>query len=293
MAILNLGSINVDRAYHLKSLPLPGETVTALSEQIGLGGKGANQSVAIARTGGSVVHLGAIGHGDGWLTDFLQSAKVDTGHVHLRKNVQTGQAFVMVGEDGENSIVLSQGANATLTTSEISAAIATMAAYDWLLFQNETNGIAEAARLARAHGMKVAFAAAPFEASSVLPLLPLIDLLALNEVEHAQLQAACGDQPITLPALLVTSGARGARYVDHTQSIAVEALTVTAVDTTAAGDTFLGTFLACLDGGDDVRQSLHYANAAAALKVTLKGAATAIPSRQDVESFLKGRPPHI
>jgi ribokinase len=292
MTILNFGSINLDRSFRVRELPLPGETIAARSERLGLGGKGANQSAAIARSGGNVRHLGAIGAADGWLRTRLEAAGVDARHVHERPDASSGQALVFVADSGENSIVLLVGANATISRDEIFRAVGGMAPGDWLLMQNETNDLAVAAELARAAGLRIAFAAAPFSPDAVMPLLGLVDLLALNTIEFAQLTAAGADLTTMSrrPALLVTSGASGARYLDGETALHVPAVPVTPVDTTAAGDTFLGAFLACLDRGETVADALRYASAAAALQVTRAGAAEAIPERAEVEALLDTLP---
>ncbi len=288
MAILNLGSINVDSVYRLAQLPRPGETIAAADRVTILGGKGLNQSVAIVRAGGRVRHLGAIAQADTWIADRMREDGIDTTHLHLRTQVPTGQALVLLSEDGENSIVLLAGANRTLADSEIVAAISGMAAGDWLLFQNETNGLERAAQLARTAGLKVAFAAAPFQADAVLPLLDKIDLLAVNEIEHSQLlEAAPGKGLPDTIALLITRGAKGAEYRIGTQRYEVAGRRAEVVDTTGAGDTFLGYFLASIDSGQDPQPALSRANIAASIQVTRMGASTAIPLATEVDAAIQ------
>lgn len=288
MTILNLGSINVDHRLTMHALPLPGETVVAYRSEIGLGGKGANQSVAIARSGGAVVHLGAVGQAERWVVDELCKTGVDVRHVHFRSGA-TGLAFVMVSDDAENSIVLLSGANATIERSEIVAAIDEMDAGDWLLFQNETNGMEFAAKIARQKGMKIAFAAAPFRPDNVTPLLAKVDLLALNSLEFAQLLATGTKLPDRL-ALLVTDGAAGAVFRQGDAQQRIAAFPADPIDTTGAGDTFLGAFLALLDRGESVGRSLRFASAAAALQVALPGAASSIPDQSMVQASLDAYP---
>lgn len=289
MPILNFGSINIDRSFRLPALPHPGETIAAFSETIGLGGKGANQSIAIGRMGGSVRHFGAISRGDTWIDEILCQAGVDIRHLSRRDTQSTGQAIVMVAEDGENAIVLSPGANITFSEIEIAAAIDTMAAGDWLLIQNETNGTSFAAERAKSRGMKVALAAAPFEPAAIFPILPFLDLVALNEIEDGQLRAVEPEGLSQRPGLarLVTAGKKGATHTSGESSVHMPAMIVDPVDTTAAGDTFLGAFLACIDRDPaSIREAMTIATAAAALKVTRPGAAEAIPERAEVEAFL-------
>lgn len=288
MTILNLGSINIDRVLRVPALPKPGETLAATSETLGLGGKGANQSIAIARSGGTVTHLGAVGDGGQWLIDRLTENRVDARHVQTRPG-QSGQAFVMLADDGENSIVLLAGANAMLADEDIEAAIAEMAAGDWLLCQNETNGIEVAVDMAKKRGLKVVYAAAPFRRESVAAVLDRIDLLAVNAVEYEQLRKANLEPPENV-SLLVTDGAAGTTLRHEGSNYKVPAFPAKAVDTTAAGDTFLGAFLARLDLGESAAEALVFASAAAALQVERLGAGDVIPTYVDVAAFRRNHP---
>jgi ribokinase len=174
--------------------------------------------------------------------------------------------------------------------AQIEAAIGRAAPGDWLLLQNETNLVPEAARAARAAGLNVAYAAAPFDAAATGEMLPLADLIAVNEVEAAQLAAYVGRavDDLGVPALLVTLGRRGAVYRADGAAIETPAFEVTAVDTTGAGDTFFGFFLAGLDLGEEPAAVLRRAAAAGALQVTKPGAGDAIPSGAEVDRFLAG-----
>lgn len=294
MAILNLGSINVDTVYQVREFPKPGETISAISRVQGLGGKGLNQSVAIARAGGEVHHFGAIGIGDRWIINEMSKSGVECGLVQLRAEATTGQAMVLLNASGENSIVLHPGANHSVEESEIRAAISTMKKDDWFLIQNETNGLSFAVDCARSQGLRIALSAAPFSAEMLLPLLSKTDLVVLNDVEYSQLEAAATAAEIKLDAtsLLITKGKDGAEYRGSGPVIQIDAFEVTPVDTTGAGDTFLGYFLACVDGGSSIPEALSLASAAAAIQVTRLGAANAIPFRNEVDQFLRTHP-HI
>ena len=288
MAILNFGSINVDTVYRLPHIPAPGETISASARTQGIGGKGLNQSIAIARAGGKVRHFGAVNSIDRWIISEAEKAGVDTGGILVRENEPTGQAVVMLAADGENTIVLSPGANDGFRDDEIDAAVRSMRRGDWLLIQNETNGIDTAVEAARNFGLRVVFAAAPFSAEIVVPQLAKVDLLALNHIEFAQLQDALGpDRGDRLPALLVTKGAAGAEYRNGDVVESVTTYRVDAVDTTGAGDTFLGYFISGVDQGCTVKQSLEMASAASALQVTRPGAVSAIPTYVEVEVFMR------
>ena len=287
MTILNVGSINWDRVLRVPRFPEPGETMQALSVTVGLGGKGLNQTVAIHRAGGAVRQVGAIGAGDHAIGPALAALAIDDTSVVAVENVETGSATIFVDQSGENLIVIDPGANAIVPDDAVEAAVAAALPGDWLLFQNETNQSATCARLARDRGMKVAYSAAPFVAGTVVPLLGDVDLLSVNAVELEQLRAALGGT--TLPpelALLVTRGGEGAEYIAGGETVAVGAHRVPVVDTTGAGDVFLGAFLAGIDRGEPPRIAMDFANAAAALQVGRPGATDAIPTETEIRRFL-------
>ncbi len=289
MTVYCLGSINADHIYRLPHLPAPGETLAATGYSRGLGGKGANQSVAAARAGARVRHIGAIGPEGGWMRAALQAAGVDCTHL-AELDHASGHAIITVDAKGENSIVLFAGANREIPLPLIGQALQGAKAGDWLLVQNETNGQVEAARSARGHGLKVAYSAAPFEADAVRAILPHIDLLLLNAIEAQQLCAALGQPLENLPvaAVCVTHGAQGAVWhgLAAQSHHAQPALAVEVVDTTGAGDTFAGYLVAGLAEAMPPAQALQLAAAAAALKVTRAGTADAIAPRAEVERFL-------
>lgn len=288
MAILNLGSINVDHVYSVGALPQPGETIAAKSLHSGLGGKGANQSIAAAKAGAELRHLGAVGPDADWTLDALQDAGVDITLV-ARTDVPTGHAIITVDDAAENAIVLFKGANHQIRKGQIDAALGTADAGDWLLLQNETNLTDYAAKQARAAGMRVAYCAAPFDADAVRRILPHVDLLSVNQIEAAQLRSALADQSDELDRItwLTTFGAKGATYQNPQGSVHADAYSVSAIDTTGAGDTFLGYALAGIDAGLDISTALTRASAAAAIQVTRPGAAAAIPTLSEVLTFIQ------
>ncbi|MDU8910898.1 ribokinase [Aestuariicoccus sp. MJ-SS9] len=286
MTIYNLGSINADLFYQLPHLPGPGETLASDTLTRGLGGKGANMSVAVARAAAHVVHIGAVGADGRWAVERLTEYGVDTRHIATAAE-DTGHAIILVDAGGENSIILHRGANWTLSETEIALALEPAVPEDTFLFQNETNAQAEGARMASAKGMRVAYAAAPFDARAVQAVLPLLDLLVLNEIEAAQLQAATGLSPDKLPVrdVVVTLGAEGCRWynTDDGTDRAFAAIPVTPVDTTGAGDTFTGYLIAGLDRGMPMAQAIGLATQAAAIMVTRAGTADVIPDLKDVQ----------
>ena len=291
MPIWNLGSINIDHVYRLTRLPAAGETVTATGLSLGLGGKGANQSVAAARAGAQVHHVGAMGTGDDWVIARMIRAGIDCANVARLADHATGHALILVDDAAENAIVVHPGANRALSRHAVETALAGIGPADTLLIQNETSLQAEAAGQARAAGARVICSAAPFDVAALRDVMPHVSILALNEPEAAALEQALGTAP-PVPAMLVTRGARGAEYRDLVTGRVTRqpAFAVQAVDTTGAGDCFAGWFAAALDAGLAVPQALREAAAAAAIQVTRAGAGDAMPDRAEVAAFLSARP---
>ena len=280
MTIWNLGSVNVDHVYRVPRFVSPGETLSAVDYSWGLGGKGLNQSVAIIRSGGHVKHLGAIHEAD----DQTRQAAAALGIEGLwGVEAATGHAMIQVTPEGENCIVLAPGANHTLDEQQLEQALSAAQGGDWLLLQNETNAGVAAVRAAKARGLKICYAAAPFEATAVALLINQVDLLSVNEGELAQLQASMA---VNAP-LLVTLGPKGAYYEAKGVRSDIAAFPTEVVDTTGAGDTFLGAFLAQFDKGLPLEACLRWASAAAALQVSRPGAASAIPTAEEIELLLR------
>lgn len=286
-----MGSINVDMFYDVPHIPAPGETLASTNHSTGLGGKGANQSVAAARAGASVSHIGAVGEGGDWILNRLTAFGVNTDHISTSKE-PTGHAIINVAEDGENAIVILAGANGAIAQPDLQKALEQAEPGDILLMQNETNMQEEAALAAKELGLRVFYSAAPFDSDAVKKVLPTIDTLLLNEIEAEQLQDSLRQSLFSLdvPHIVITLGGDGARWIDTSnhESFDVPAIKVTPVDTTGAGDTFAGYLAAALARGDEPREAMRLANRAAALKVTKKGTADAIPSLSEVENFMPG-----
>ena len=291
MAVWNLGSINIDRFYQVPHFPAAGETLATQSFSEGLGGKGANMSVAIARAAARVHHIGAIGQDGLWTRDRLTEYGVDTRFIKTTAGA-TGHANIAIDAEGENNIILYAGANAEISDKEIGTALTTANANDILITQNETSGQVSAARLARQMGLNVAYAAAPFSAEAVKSVLEFTDILILNEVEAQQLSDATGKSPKTLgvPHVIVTLGGEGAVWYDamdgSESNVAAHAADV--VDTTGAGDTFTGFLIAGLDRGLPMAQSLDLASKAGSIMVSRRGTADVIPDLKDIEDRFSG-----
>ncbi|MBT1065949.1 ribokinase [Bowmanella sp. Y26] len=293
MSIYNLGSINWDHCYRVSHFVRPGETLMSSSYQLHLGGKGANQSVAAAKAGASIVHIGSVGLNDSAPAK-LRELGVDISGISGHQQEATGHALIQIDDQGENAIILHAGANRAQQMQWVAAQLQIAGPQDWLLMQNETNLIVESAELAKQKGMRVAFNPAPMDRELTLRLLDKLDLLIVNQIEAQDLtgtddlDAAIAQMQRMAPnlALLITLGSAGACHCQGSQRHQVKAFKVDAVDTTAAGDTFIGYFLANISAGQPVAEALRQASAAAAIAVTRAGAIPSIPVQQEVADFL-------
>jgi len=293
MAIYNLGSINIDHFYRLPHLPGPGETLASPTHSASLGGKGANQSVAAARAGAQVFHIGAIGAEGASMRARMQALGVDCSHVSELSGA-TGHAIILRYEKGENSIVIHPGVNRMIPGDAAIVALAQAGKGDVLILQNETSAQLEAARFARQQGLYVVYSAAPFEVEAVKDVLPFVDLLLLNTVEAEQFERALGHHVTAsgVPNVVITRGGDGAEWHDCARSemVFLPAFTTEVTDTTGAGDTFAGYLVAGLAEGRAPVDAMRLAAAAGAVKVQRAGTAEAIPARAEVEAFLKDQP---
>ncbi|WP_406870990.1 ribokinase [Thioclava sp. 'Guangxiensis'] len=293
MKIFNLGSINADYFYRLPHLPQAGETLASIGYDRGLGGKGANQSVACARAGAEIRHLGAIGSEGRWMVERMEDAGVDCTQVVIVREA-SGHAIIYVDQAAENTIVIHPGANRAIPDTVLDDALDQAEEGDLLILQNETCLQVEAAQLAAERGVFVIYSAAPFDEAAVRAVLPYVSLLIVNEGEA---KALCESFGVALPELpvkqiVVTKGAQGATWhnLETGGLIVMPAFPVKPVDTTGAGDTFAGYLAAGLAEGASRERAMRLAAAAAALKVTRAGTADAIPARQEVEDFLENQP---
>lgn len=287
MAIWNLGSINLDLVYTLPHFPAAGETLAADRFERFLGGKGANMSVAAARAGAQVHHIGAVGNDGAEMVQKLTDYGVETSQVRTISE-PTGHAVISVVSEqgdaakGENQIILYPGANRALGADQVNEGLSNALAGDIFVTQNETTMQVDACKLAAEKGLRVCYAAAPFEAQAVKAVLPYLDFLILNEVEATQLFEATGTraEDLGIRDVIITLGSRGARHIDGPTGAVTEtaAFHVDVVDTTGAGDTFTGYVLAGLDQGQPIQDAMGVASRAAALMVTRHGTADVIPT---------------
>ena len=294
MRVLNIGSLNIDYVYEMPHFVQPGETLSSLRLQINCGGKGLNQSIAAAKAGLDVYHAGCIGEEGLFLVEKLAQSGVHTDYIRQVED-KTGHAIIQVDPSGQNDIILYSGANHALTEEAVDAVLAQFSRGDIVLLQNETSCVAYAVRRAWELGLRVALNAAPSDENLKQVPLEKLEWLLVNEVEGAYLARTqepaeilrrlgqrCPDTTIVL-----TLGGAGSMAARGGETVHVPAMTVQAVDTTAAGDTFTGYFLRQAAEGGSLASCLQLATAASALAVTRPGAADSIPSYEEVQAFLR------
>ena len=289
-AVYNLGSLNLDHIYHLPHHVQSGETLSATSFRVGAGGKGCNQSIACALAGAKVFHAGCIGSDGGMLRELLKKSGADTGLLE-QVDVPTGCAVVMINAEGNNSIILYAGANYEITSELLDKLFSQAQPGDVLLLQNETNMLSEAMKRAKSKAMKIAFNFAPFDKAKAAELpLELVDYLIVNEIEGAGLAGTDAPQEILAKLtvaypetqIILTLGGDGVVWAGPAGKGGLPAFPAEVVDTTAAGDTFIGYFLAGINENMSIEEAATLASKASAICCSRPGAGTAIPQRSEI-----------
>ena len=306
-SIVVVGSVNMDLVIRAPRMPAPGETIAGSGFRTIPGGKGANQAVAAARMGADVHFIGSVG-GDDFgvrLKQGLADDGIDLTHLSVLKEESTGVAMIILDAKGQNSIVLSPGANGRVTPEQIEACADTIAGARMLVCQLETPlaAVTRAVDIAYDKGVPVILNPAP-----AVPLdralLAKIKYLIPNETEASLLSGVQVADAETAGAaarrlvddgveqVLITLGDKGVvSSLEDRATSSVPAIPVPVVDTTGAGDTFVGSLAVELASGRSVREAVQYAQYAAALKVTKLGAQTSIPRRDEVVAFMQSRAP--
>ncbi len=288
--VLNLGSLNLDHVYGVPHFVRPGETLSSGSYAIFAGGKGFNQSIALARAGARVAHAGAIGPDGRWLRERLAAESVEVEKL-VEVDLATGHAIIQVAPTGENAIVLHAGANHALEAAAVAGLCADARPGDHALTQNETSGVPEFLHAARAAGLVVWLNPAPLGPEVAAYPLACVDWLVVNETEAEALTGARHPHEIAERVrrrwphlrLLLTLGAEGACFAHGGEFHHEPAAPVAeVVDTTAAGDTFVGFFIAAVLEGRAIPEALARACRAAALCVGRRGAADSIPRLREL-----------
>ncbi len=284
MKILNFGSLNIDYVYKVKNFVTPGETVKSKDFIKKVGGKGLNQSIAMARAGLEVYHAGSVGDDGQLLVDFLKKDNVNTENVHISE-IPTGHAIIQVDDKGENCILLYGGANQNISEKFADKVLSGFSEGDYIVLQNETNIVPYVINKADEKGLKIIFNPSPITEDILSFPLEKVDLFILNEVEGEALTGEKDENKIIdsllklypLAEFVLTLGAKGAIYFSNKERIEIKAKKVKVVDTTAAGDTFTGYFIAGISNGESVKNALRSATEAAGKAVTVLGAAESIP----------------
>ena len=297
MKVLNFGSLNVDYVYAVDYFVRAGETLKAGSRMISPGGKGLNQSIALARAGATVYHAGCIGAEGALLRELLQGDGVDVSLLREVDEAQ-GHTIIQVDRKGENCILLYGGSNRCITEAQIDETLSGFGAGDWLVLQNEVNLLPRIVDAAHARGMCIALNPSPYEDNLKEVDFGKLSWLLVNEIEACQCSGS--DDPekawdvlhARYPGLsvLITLGGAGsvARQVTGAGVVTQrqQAFRAQAVDTTAAGDTFTGYFIAGLAEGRPLAECMRRASMASSIGVTRPGAANSIPTRDEVEERL-------
>ena len=292
MKMLNYGSLNIDYVFRVEEIVRPGQTIDAYRVSRFPGGKGMNQSLALARAGFPVYHAGVIGTDGLFLKEMLEKDGVDCRYLEVREDIGTGSAFIQVDRHGQNCIVLNGGANRANTVEDCRRVLRDFGAGDWLLLQNEISCVDQLIRLASEKGIRVILNPSPMNDEVMQYDLSLVSLFLMNEDEGMQITGA-GDPEKILSVMaekypesevILTLGEKGSLWSDGTRVVRQAACPVRAVDTTGAGDTFTGYALAYLAQGAPIERSLAAAAKASAIAVTRPGAASAIPCRAEVEA---------
>ena len=300
MKILNFGSLNLDYVYRVDHFAGPGETLSALSREVKPGGKGLNQSIALARAGARVFHAGCLGKGGEMLRELLEKDGVDTSLLRPVEEMQ-GHTVIQVDPEGENSILLYGGSNRCVTEEQADETLAAFGPGDWLLLQNEISMNGRIVDRAYERGMRIVLNPSPYDGRLAEVDFAKLSWVLVNEVEAEQMTGTQDPEKAweimhrRWPDLsaVITLGSRGsvafAREGNGTETARQEAVKVQAVDTTAAGDTYTGYFIAGLAAGKPLRECMAQASLAAAVSVTRPGAADSIPRADELEKGETGR----
>ena len=294
MNVVNFGSLNIDHVYAVDHFCRAGETIHTKSYTQNAGGKGLNQSIAVSRSGQKVHHAGLLGPEGTRLAELLSGSGVDLRYLK-HTDVPQGHAVIQVQPDGQNCIFLYGGSNQAVTPQEIDEVLMQLNAGDYLLLQNEIANLTYLLRAAARRGLRVVLNASPISDELLNADLSGVDWLVVNEIECAAM-AGCGDaqagyetlkQRYPSLGILLTLGSEGSVSWKDGTEVRQCAYPVKAVDTTGAGDTFMGYFVGCLAQGMERQTAMQYASMASAISVTRPGAAVSIPLMDEVRAAVE------
>ena len=298
MKILSFGSLNIDYVYKVPHFVKKGETLSAEELNVYTGGKGLNQSIALARAGVETYQAGAIGTDGIFLLEQLKEAGVKTDLVKILDDVRTGNAIIQNDDEGDNCIVLFGGANQAITKEQVDEVFKDFTNEDYLLIQNEINELSYIVEKAKEEGMKIILNPSPMNEKIMKLPLDQIDYFILNEIEAMQILEM--DKPEEIDGkyiasllherfkdatIVLTLGSEGSVCISDDEYVEQSIYKVKAIDTTAAGDTYTGYFIAGILNGKTIKESMDIASKASAIAVTRQGAAPSIPVLEEVEEY--------
>ncbi len=294
MRVLNFGSLNIDYVYSVNHFVQKGETISSDKLNVFSGGKGLNQSLALSKAGVEVYHAGAIGEDGLLLEKLLRDNGVNTKFLRVLSDVRTGNAIIQKNNEGDNCIILYGGSNKAITKEMVDDVLRNFEKGDWILLQNEISEIPYIVEKAYEKGMKIILNPSPMNDRIFDINLNYIHCFILNEIEAEVLTEKSDDKKILLKKLqekfphaeiILTLGEDGSIFGKDNEVIEQEAYKINVVDTTAAGDTFTGYYLAGILNGKTFKESLDTASKASAIAVSRHGAAPSIPQRDEVLNF--------
>ena len=284
MKILNFGSINKDFFYSVNDFVKPGETISSIRYSIKIGGKGLNQSVGISKAGQKIYHAGIINKDDTFILDKLKKWNINCENILLSNN-PTGHAIIQIDKEGENSIIIHGGANHDVDIKFIKSVLSKFDSGDILVLQNEINNIKEIIDRAHHKKMKIVFNPAPFNNEILSYDLNKISTLILNQTEGEALSKEKKPDGILKvlnskfnnTEIILTLGEKGSLYSFKDELVKIKAHKLDTVDTTGAGDTFIGYYVAGIASKKSKKDNLNRASKAAAIATTKLGGAESIP----------------
>ena len=298
MKVLCFGSLNIDYTYKVPHFVKKGETLASERLQVFGGGKGLNQSVALAKAGTEVYHAGSIGQDGMFLLDMLKDAGANTDFVKILDTVRTGNAIIQNDKSGDNCIILYGGANQAITREQVDEVMSHFESGDYLVLQNEINELGYIVEKAHEKGMIIVLNPSPMNEKILALPLDVINYFILNEVEAAQIlgkedkgeeswEQIADDLLKKFPqaTIVLTMGSEGSVFKNQKETVCQSIYKVQAVDTTAAGDTFSGYFIGGILGGLSAKEAMDQASKASAIAVTRKGAAPSILVLAEVQNY--------
>ena len=298
MKVLCFGSLNIDYTYKVPHFVKKGETLASERLQVFGGGKGLNQSVALAKAGTEVYHAGSIGQDGMFLLDMLKDAGANTDFVKILDTVRTGNAIIQNDKSGDNCIILYGGANQAITREQVDEVMSHFESGDYLVLQNEINELGYIVEKAHEKGMIIVLNPSPMNEKILALPLDVINYFILTEVEAAQIlgkedkgeeswEQIADDLLKKFPqaTIVLTMGSEGSVFKNQKETVCQSIYKVQAVDTTAAGDTFSGYFIGGILGGLSAKEAMDQASKASAIAVTRKGAAPSIPLLAEVQNY--------